>query len=107
MAKSCGGLATKADDLDGEAYYPVSPNWWTAYISMLLLATLSPAVRPSAMELLNRMVPGGIRATLLSTQNVAMTVFIAVMHPAVGRGRYLGAGVRVCAARGAQTARGA
>ena len=24
MAKSCGGLATKADDLDGEAYYPAS-----------------------------------------------------------------------------------
>jgi predicted MFS family arabinose efflux permease len=37
-----------------------------------------------ANALLNRMVPGGIRATLLSTQNVAMTLFIAVMHPAVG-----------------------
>jgi MFS family permease len=62
----------------------VSPNWWTAYISMLVLAGVSPALRPMANALLNRMVPGGIRATLLSTQNVAMTLFIAVMHPAVG-----------------------
>ena len=62
----------------------VSRDWWTAFISMLLLATLGPALRPSLSDLLNRMVPGGIRATLLSTQSVTMTVFIAVMHPAVG-----------------------
>jgi membrane protein implicated in regulation of membrane protease activity len=41
-------------------------------------------LRPSLSALLNRMVPGGIRATLLSTQSVTMTVFIALMHPAVG-----------------------
>ncbi len=62
----------------------LSRNWWTAYISMLLLATLGPALRPSLSASLNKMVPSGIRATLLSTQSVAMTVFIAVMHPAVG-----------------------
>jgi MFS family permease len=62
----------------------VSRNWWTAYIAMLLLATLGPSLRPSLSALLNRMVPSGIRATLLSTQSVSMTVFIAVMHPAVG-----------------------
>lgn len=62
----------------------VSRNWWTAYISMLLLATLGPALRPSLSALLNEMVPGGIRATLLSTQSVAMTVFLAAMYPAVG-----------------------
>lgn len=62
----------------------LSRDWWTAYIYMLLLTTLGPALRPSLSALLNGMVPGGIRATLLSTQNVAMTVFIAVMHPAVG-----------------------
>jgi MFS family permease len=62
----------------------LSRNWWMAYICMLLLTTLGPALRPSLSALLNRMVPSEIRATLLSTQNVTMTLFIAVMHPAVG-----------------------
>jgi MFS family permease len=62
----------------------VSPNWWTAYLAMLVLSAVGAAYRPSAMDLLNRLVPSGIRATLLSTQNVVMTLFIAVMHPVVG-----------------------
>jgi MFS family permease len=61
-----------------------SPNWWTVYVAMLLLAASWAALRPHATDLLNRMVPTGIRATLLSTQSVIMTVFVALMHPAVG-----------------------
>src|SRR5258708_29957563 len=105
MAKSCGGLATKADDLDGEAYYPVSPNWWTAYISMLLLATLSPAGMPSAMELLHRILPCGSRTHLLSTRYVAVPGFMALPRRAVGRGRSQVARVRGSAARCAQAPR--
>jgi MFS family permease len=62
----------------------VSPNWWTSYLAMLLLAAVSGALRPHTADLLNRLVPTGVRATLLSTQSVVMTLFIAVMHPIVG-----------------------
>lgn len=62
----------------------ISPNWWTAYASMLLLAATSAAIRPHTAALLNRLLPTRVRATVLSTQSVAMTIFIALMHPAVG-----------------------
>jgi MFS family permease len=62
----------------------ISPNWWTAYTAMLLLAAVSAAIRPHLATLLNRLVPTRVRATVLSTQSVAMTMFIALMHPAIG-----------------------
>jgi MFS family permease len=62
----------------------VSRTWWTAYLAMLLIAALSAAIRPHTSDVLNRMVVRKIRATVLSFQNLVMTVFIAVMHPAVG-----------------------
>jgi MFS family permease len=62
----------------------ISPNWWTAYTAMLLLAAVSAALRPHIATLLNRLVPTRVRATVLSTQSVVMTMFIALMHPAIG-----------------------
>ncbi|GIF46422.1 putative MFS family arabinose efflux permease [Asanoa ferruginea] len=61
-----------------------SRSWWTAYLAMLLIAAVSAGVRPHTSDVLNRMVVAKIRATILSFQNLVMTVFIAVMHPAVG-----------------------
>lgn len=61
-----------------------SPAWYMAYGAMVLLAAFAAAIRPQMQDLLNRMLPNRVRATVLSAQSVAMTVFIALMHPAVG-----------------------
>jgi MFS family permease len=61
-----------------------SRTWWLAYLAMLAIALANASVRPHLSAILNRLVTSKIRATLLSFQNLSMTVFIAVMHPAVG-----------------------
>ncbi|HTU73926.1 MAG TPA: MFS transporter [Trebonia sp.] len=61
-----------------------SRTWWLAYLAMLAIAVANASVRPHLSAILNRLVTSKIRATLLSFQNLSMTVFIAVMHPAVG-----------------------
>jgi MFS family permease len=61
-----------------------STTWWMAYLAMLLIALSNASVRPHLSAILNRQVTSRVRATLLSFQNLSMTVFIAVMHPAVG-----------------------
>lgn len=62
----------------------VSPTWWAAYLSMLLLQATGASLQPNLLALLNRLLPTKVRATVLSAQSLLMTVFIAIMHPAVG-----------------------
>jgi MFS family permease len=62
----------------------LSSTWWLAYVAMLLIAGFSACIRPHTSDVLNRMVVSKVRATVLSFQNLVMTVFIALMHPAVG-----------------------
>ncbi len=62
----------------------ISRTWWMAYTAMLLIALASACARPHLSHALNRLVSSKVRATLLSFQNLVMTLFIALMHPAVG-----------------------
>lgn len=61
-----------------------SQRWWLTLLAMLYLAAVNAAIRPAVTALLNRQVAGSVRATIISLQSLAMTLFIAVLHPAVG-----------------------
>jgi MFS family permease len=58
--------------------------WWLTFLAMLYLAATNAAIRPAVTTLLNRQVTGAVRATVISLQSLTMTLFIAVLHPAVG-----------------------
>lgn len=62
----------------------LAPTWPLAYASMLLVALVNAIVRPTTSAILNHALTGRIRATILSAESLVMTVFIALMHPAVG-----------------------
>jgi MFS family permease len=68
----------------GFAAVAVSHIWWLTLLAMLHLAAVGAAIRPAVTTLLNRQVTGAVRATVISLQSLTMTVFIAVLHPAVG-----------------------
>ena len=57
----------------------ISRTWWMAYTAMLLIALASACARPHLSHALNRLVSSKVRATLLSFQNLVMTLFIALM----------------------------
>lgn len=61
-----------------------SPVWWLTLPAMLFVAAVNAVIRPETTTLLNRQVGGSVRATVTSLQSLAMTVYIALLHPAVG-----------------------
>ena len=61
-----------------------SPVWWLTLVAMLFVAAVNAVIRPETTNLLNRQVSGSVRATVMSMQNLAMTVYIALLHPVVG-----------------------
>lgn len=58
--------------------------WWLSYLAMLAVAFVNAVMRPTTAALLNRALSVDIRATVLSAESLVMTVFIAVIHPAIG-----------------------
>ncbi len=61
-----------------------SPVWWLTLLAMVFVAAVNAIIRPETTTLLNRQVSGSVRATVMSAQSLAMTIYIALLHPAVG-----------------------
>ncbi len=61
-----------------------SPVWWPTLLAMLFVAAVNALIRPETTALLNRQVSGSVRATVMSAQNLTMTIYIALLHPAIG-----------------------
>jgi MFS family permease len=68
----------------GCAAIAASPAWWLTIALMGIVTATDAAIRPETTTRLNQQISSTVRATILSLQNLVMTLYIAALHPAVG-----------------------